>query len=283
VSEERRHPPIPSPLLAFGVTSAALLALMVVAIPFFEVLGGSTAIAMGSVVGLGGIGTILARVVPEPVDVRLGLRPLERRWLLIVLLLVPLLLLTSELDNWIAEWIVRGDRPELEDATQLAILEGAIVTILLLPILEEFFFRGVLLQGVAGAMKPLAACCFTAGLWALFRASLLGGEAGYAASVAAVSLVEGSLLGVLRLASGSLFVPIAFRVAGSGLALWLVSYEEALPIPGFNAPGEHTPVEWLLTAAVPLGFGLVLVRRAWLEREPLPELPILEEDDSEVW
>ncbi len=281
MNQERRHPPIPSPLLAFGVTSAALLTLMVVAIPLFEALGGTTAVALGTVVALGGVGTLLARVVPDPAELRLGLRPLELRWLGIALLLVPIILFSSELDNWIAEWLPRAERGEAPDGSALALLEAAIVSVLLLPILEEFFFRGVLLQGVAGAMRPIAACVFVAALWALFRGLLL--DSTYAVSMGAVSLLEGTLLGVLRFASGSVFAPIAFRVVASALALLVFSYQEAFPIPGFTSDGAHTPIEWLLLAALPVALGLFLLRRGWQEREPLPELPLLEEEDGEAW
>ncbi len=281
MSEERRRPPIPSPLLAFGLTSAALLLLMFVALPLIGALGYQTASALGAVVALGGLGTVVARLIPPPSDVRLGLKPLDLRWLGIVLLWVPLILFTSELDNWIGLWLERPERSESDAPGSLAILEAALVVILLHPILEEFFFRGVLLQGVASLMRPMASCLFVAALWALFRAPWMGLGTTYTVSIGAIALVEGTLLGVLRMTSGSLFVPIALRVFTSSAGLLLVSYESALPIPGFNAPGDHTPPEWLAAAALPMGFGFYLLRRAWLEREPLPELPLADEEEPE--
>ena len=97
----------------------------------------------------------------------------------------------------------------------------------------------------------------------------------------AIALVEGTLLGVLRLTSGSLFVPMALRMLTASVGLLLTSYDALLPIPGFNAPGDHTPPEWLAAAALPIGIGLFLLRRAWLEREPLPELPFADEEEPE--
>ncbi len=281
MSEERRRPPLPSPLLAFGLTSAALLLLMFVAFPLIGALGVRTASALGAVVALGGFGTVVARLIPPPSDLRLGLVPLEPRWLGIVVLWIPLILFTSELDNWIGLWLERPEPTPGEEPTGLGVLEAALVMILLHPILEEFFFRGVLLQGVASAMRPMASCLFVAALWSLFRAPLIGLGTTYTVSIGAIALVEGTLLGVLRLTSGSLFVPIALRVLTSAVGLLLVSYDTVLPIPGFNAPGDHTPPEWLAAAALPIGIGVYLLRRAWLEREPLPELPLADEEERE--
>lgn len=278
---ELRRAALPSPLLAFGLTTAALLLLLLVAFPLLGPLGQTTSVALGSVVALGGLGTVVARLVPPPSDVRIGLHPPELRWLGVVLLLLPMLLWTSELDNWISLWIERPDvlqGPEAGEPTALAVLELALVTILLLPILEEFFFRGVLLQGVASVMRPLGSCLYVAALWAL-ALPLLGRGASSLASLIAIALVEGTLLGALRIASGSLFVPIAMRIATAAVGLLLVTHPDWLPIPGFNAAGEHTPPEWLLAAALPVAAGLFLLRRAWLEREPLPELPLADEEE----
>ena len=275
-----RMPPLPSPLLAFGLTTASLLLLFLVAILLLEPVGQVTALAIGAVAGLGGIGTLVGRLVPEPTEVRLGLLPMPPRWWAIVLLLVPVLLWSSELDNWIAVWVPRPELPEQAARSGLALLEAAIVGILLQPILEEFFFRGVLLQGVASSMRAFTACVFVGALWALFRA-MGPGASPYVASILVVGVIEGTLLGALRLASGSLFAPMALRIGMAAVGYLLVTYESALPIPGFNAPGEHTPAAWLVASALPLAVGLALLRRAFQEREPLPPLPLREDDEED--
>ena len=275
-----RTPPLPGPLLAFGLTTASLLLLILVALLLFEAVGQVTAVAIGTVVGLGGMGTLVGRLVPEPADVRIGLRPMAPRWWGILLLLLPVLLWSSEIDNWIAVWVPRPELPEQAARSSLALLEGAIVGILLQPILEEFFFRGVLLQGVASSMRSLAACVFVGALWALYR-SIGAGASPYVVSILAVSVVEGTLLGALRLASGSLFAPIALRAGMAAVGYLLVTYEALLPIAGFNAPGAHTPAVWLLASAVPLAIGLALLHRAFQSREPLPPLPIREDDEDD--
>ncbi len=279
MNDPDRRPPFPSPLLAFGLTSLALMGWLMGAILFMG-LGNAMAVGMGSVLGLGALGSVAARFVPTPSDVRLGFRPLPLDWLLPILLLVPLVLWMSELDNWITFWAPHELPAETVERSPLVWVEAGIVSVLLAPLLQEFFFRGVLLQGVADSMRPLAACLFVGSLSALFAAAAFGNTP-VALSALAQGVVTGTLFGVLRLASGSLFVPVALHAAMAAAGFLAVAYEESLPIPGFNAPGDHTPASWLIGAGLAITAGLVLLRQRWLEREPLPMLPVVEEDDEE--
>jgi len=279
VTPPEPRPPFPSPLLAFGLTSLALMLWLMGAMLFFG-LGGPVAVAMGSIVGLGVLGSAAARLVPPPSDVRLGLRGPELHWLLPALLLLPLVLWTSELDNWIAVWTARPPRPDEAGPSSLAWLETGIVSVLLLPLLEEFFFRGLLLQGVAQSMRPLGACVFVGALSAIFGAAAFG-TSPETVSVLAIGWVNGTLLGVLRLASGSLFVPIAWHSATAALGLLGVILATDVPVPGFNAPGDHTPASWLVTAGLPVAIGLVLLRQRWNARDPLPALPPREDEEED--
>ena len=75
---------------------------------------------------------------------------------------------------------------------------------LLRPVLEEFFFRGVVQQGVVAALGTSGGVVFTAVLFALVRTSLFASDAYHATSFGLQALGLGVLLGFVRLASGSI-------------------------------------------------------------------------------
>jgi hypothetical protein len=94
MSARGAEPPFPNPSLA--LTLAVLASLLASAIALSGTIVGA---AFGAVLGYGGIGFLAARVVPEPVALRLGLTPFPLRALAPVLLLAPGVLLVSEIDT----------------------------------------------------------------------------------------------------------------------------------------------------------------------------------------
>ena len=84
--------PFPDPSLALTL---AVVATFVAS----SLAQGVVGVALGSALAFGGIGTLVARRVPEPTAQRLGLAPFPLRALAPVALLVPVVLLVSEIDN----------------------------------------------------------------------------------------------------------------------------------------------------------------------------------------
>jgi hypothetical protein len=91
---------------------------------------------------------------------------------------------------------------------------------------------------------------------------------GRAASAAVQATFLGVLLGLLRHASRSLLAPMVASVALSAVGVVVAAgLAERVPIPGFNAGGDHTP-PWILAAcAAPVALG-VASRCGFREREP---------------
>lgn len=250
--------PSPSPLGAITLTGLAWSVMVLVTVLATPSTGGTLGLALGTALGLGGAGTLAARALPAPAERRIGLCGFAPRLLVPVLLLVPSLLLASEIDNWIARLFPAAEpaAPEEPGLDGLATLELVLFAVLLRPVLEEFFFRGVLQQGVVAALGPARGVVLVAVLFALVRASFGLGDAYRTLTLFAQALVDGLLLGGLRLASGSILpgVGLAMLTASAGFAA--LAARDWLPIPGFNADGGHTPLVWLAPAALSVAAGV---------------------------
>jgi membrane protease YdiL (CAAX protease family) len=273
--------PFPGPLAAIWLTLGSWLATGMVLGAFLEPLGPISALGLGLVLGLGIPGTLAARRVPPPQAERMGLRGFAPRVLPALLLLLPLTLLASEIDNVVQALVpVALAPPAPEAATDaedlgLVAIETAIVLVGLAPVVEEFFFRGVLQQGLVTLLGAGRGIFGAALLYALGHGNLVGTPAGWLSAILG-SLLTGTVLGYVRLASGSLLASILLSMAFSGAGFAALSLKEQLPIPGFNGPGDHTPLAWLLPAAASVALGLWLLssqpRREPPERVTAAEL-----------
>ena len=254
--------PSPTPLGAITLTGLAWMVLVLVTVLATPATGGTLGLAFGSVLGLGGIGTLAARALPAPAERRIGLCGFAPRVLLPVLLLLPSVLFTSEVDNWIQRLFPAAEPAAAESlgADGLGALELVLFAVLLRPVLEEFFFRGVLQQGVVAALGPGRGLALVAVLFALVRASFGIGDAYRATTLGAQALVEGLLLGGLRLASGSILPGVGLAMAMGALGFAALAAKERFPIPGFTGEG-HTPLVWLAPAALSVGLALALLVR----------------------
>ena len=83
-----------------------------------------------------------------------------------------------------------------------------------------------------------------------------------AASAAVQAAFVGLLLGLLRHSSGSLLAPILASIAMSASGVvFAANLAERVPIPGFNAGGDHTPLWMLAVCAAPVALGCYLTVR----------------------
>jgi len=263
----------PGPWAAVGLTLAALFSSQLLAAliagpePSPGVL--ATALGVGLAVGFGGFGTLAARRVAPPAEVRLGLRGFRPAFLLPMLLLVPIVMLSSELDNLAralfpppAVAADSGLQPtaQLGAAGSLDLLQSAILIVGLVPVLEEWFFRGVVQQGLVTRLGAVRGVALTSVLFALAH-----GGPGISLPIwlaaAAGSLLHGVAFGALRLASGSLLAPILLHAALNATGVLGVAFAERLPIAGFNAAGAHSPTALVGICLVSCVLGFALLRR----------------------
>ena len=285
------RPHFPSPLAGVSLVVAAWrLTMMGIALQV-----GTTSAQQG--MDLGGIGiamaialglaaTLAARRVPEPQALRLGLVGFSSRFVPMLLLLLPFVVVASEIDNWVAWFLPPTDLDELRKAveearandTALSIAQRAIFLVGIQPVVVEWLLRGVVQQGAIAYLGRLSGVGFTAvvglGTIALGSGSM---------SSALLSVLAGALLGVVRVATGSLLAPIVLHMGWSALGVLAVTFADELPIPGLNQlDGSFTSPVLLLASVASVAFGLVLVARA-LPEQPvvIPVEPDREKDDDE--
>jgi membrane protease YdiL (CAAX protease family) len=226
--------------------------------------GGALGLALGMLFGFGGTGTLAARALPPPAELRIGLVGFAPRLLLPLVLLVPVVLLASELDNQVAAQLFPAAKAAASPEPALGPLDtlaGVLCGVLLRPVLEEFFFHGVVQQGVVAALGPGRGVLLAATLFALVRASLFAADAYHATSFGLQALGIGVVLGFVRLASGSILPGVLLLTAIEAAGMLAFELRETLPIAGFNVSGGHTPAEWLLPAALSVAAGLLLLAR----------------------
>jgi membrane protease YdiL (CAAX protease family) len=282
----REGPPFPNPSLAFTLAATALF-VSTLLVPLLAE-GRVAGIALGVVLGLGGVGVLAARAVPEPSAPRLGLAPFPLSAIAPVALLLPAALLVSEVDNWI-RIAFAAKQAETLGVPTVRPLETLALAVLLTPVLEEFFFRGVLLQGCVSALGRLRAVLYVAALQIVLVPSfvimdLLGAKTPLTAllvSQGTGALLLGIVLGIVRLATGSLLPCIVLSAGITALGVAAEAMPDRIAIPGYNALGATTPLAVLIPAAASVAAGVWLLLRQ-LERAPeLPPIPPPAPEDDE--
>jgi len=225
-------------------------------------LGVPGAAAIAVALGLGSAGALVATRIAAPHGERVGLVHLNPRFVAGLACLLPVVLLASEADNWVRTVVGApapvGDRTE--PAAPLLWLETLILLVGLRPLVEEWFFRGLLQQGLVARHGAIAGIVLTAVLSALHRA-LMGLGAPSTLPWMAQTWVLAVTFGYARWITGSLLAAVLLHATASFLGILAEVYQTQLPIAGFNAPGPHTRPDLLVAAAASVAFGA-----RWLAR-----------------
>jgi len=267
-----QRPCFPTLGIAFWITLLAFVSSLAVVGLVKALSGGGTVPleeALGLVVGFGGVGTLAARQVPPPQGERLGLRGMRLRFFLPLLLLIPVALLASEVANLVRAALSQAQgsqiaetRETLRAAGVLEMVEAAIVAIGIQPVVSEWFYRGVVQQGLSAQFGIGGGIVITSLLYALALGTGVVGTSFVLWLPAVLSeFVNGIAYGVSRHYSRSLLAPILLHVALNASPSLALGFATRLPIPGFNTTGPHTPIQFLMPAAVSVAFGIALLVR----------------------
>lgn len=264
-----RVPPFPDVPVAFLLTLAAIFFGGFIGFLFLD-LGLIAAEGIGTAIGIGAIATLAARRVAEPQAARIGLVSLDLRALPLVLALVPAVLLASELDNFAYDAAAAMERragtlestetaptrtdaqptdeevdpvlvPRIDPEDPFSVLEGLVVTVGIAPVVHEFFFRGVLQQGLIGHLGVARGVTLTALLWTMLRPVPSTSPARFAAAFVAWFAL-GWLLGMVRVATGSVLGPILLASLWATVGYVAHVVEGRIALPGLNVDGTHLPL-----------------------------------------
>jgi hypothetical protein len=151
---------------------------------------------------------LVTRVRPQARE-RLAWTPVAPGTMVRWLLLWALWLAAGELGSWA---LGRPDAGHFTDRG-LALAIRIVGIVVLAPLLEELVFRGLLFQLLLSRIGPAPTVIATAVVFAL-------GHGQYRGLDLAQVLVDGLLLGLARLRTGSTRVPFWMHVLGNTLATW---------------------------------------------------------------
>lgn len=264
--------PYPDPRGALLLTIGAILSTGLIGVFFFG-LGAMAAIGIGHAIAVGAIATLAATRVAEPQADRIGLRGFDPHALPLVLCLVPAVLLANELDNFATDWSTpqaeikeqfeidalardafETEAPGQDDAPASeapglgidlndpwTVAQAFVIYVGIAPVVEEFFFRGVLQQGIIARLGLVRGVAFVAFLYSLFHLPAMPVLARFLLGVIS-SFGMGCLLGLVRVATGSVLGSIV--LASSWAAIGIVSFalENRVPLPGMNVDNTHLPI-----------------------------------------
>jgi membrane protease YdiL (CAAX protease family) len=248
-----------TPGWALGLTLFAAFLQGTIAALLFDWAGDPAAslFALSALVAFGLAFALGAARVPAPPGPHLGFRGAPAQAWLAVPFLLAAALIASEVDNLYKLLIPpppeAGEAAPPSDVDRL--LEWLLVFALVLPVIEEIYYRGLILPGLTRAWGKLGGVGFMALLNGMAASIVIGGSA--LAYVASIALV----LGVLRICSGSILPGLLLNVA-LGL-LGVLAARDFFGIPGFDdTSAPHTPLAYLVPAALSVGIGLRLCRAA---------------------
>jgi len=273
--EAARH--FPGPFAALLITFGAWFAAIVV----MSLFGGKPDIGtlgIGQAVGFALVAVVATQRIPQPQAERIGLRGIAPSILPLLLLLLPVVFLTSELDNILRELLpvatppeARADVPSLLDRANLyGTLQRVIVIVGLAPVMEEWVFRGIIQQGLMGSMGRRSGLALTALLFSLGQLGALFSSS-TVISYLVVTFIHGLVLGFVRLSTGSLLASMLFHAGMSAMSLSAAYLVDVFPIEGFNTLESHTPLSILLPSAFAVWVaGRGLYQRWDPERDVIP-------------
>ena len=258
--------PFPGPLVAFAMTYLAWWAQFAWTIVGQRFAPLQAAMAFAFLMAYGLIGALALSSVEKPWGPRLGFTAIPARSVPALVLLIPVAFVALAVQALVRLPLMRGRAtgiwewhgPLLSARSDLGLIGSLAVVVVLIPLLAEWFFRGVLQQGVVAKLGPLRGVLVTAALYGAIVAGLRT-EATSWIAVFSGTFLAGIILGAARQATGSLWAPVVVHAGASGLHALTQLLGASVPVPFLSAPGRLVPLPVALVALLAVAVGLALL------------------------
>jgi membrane protease YdiL (CAAX protease family) len=144
-------------------------------------------------------------------------------------------------------------RVDLDDPWVLA--QAFVISVGITPVVEEFFFRGVLQQSLVARLGLARGVGFVALLYTLPHLPAVATLPRFLAGIVSAFGI-GYLLGLVRVATGSILGSIILASLSAGVGILSFAVRESLPLPGMNVEGTHLPITVTLASIVILAWAV---------------------------
>jgi membrane protease YdiL (CAAX protease family) len=138
-------------------------------------------------------------------------------------------------------------RVDLDDPWTLA--QAFVISVGITPVVEEFFFRGVLQQSLVARLGLARGIGFVALLYTLPHLPAVATLPRFLAGIVSAFGI-GCLLGLVRVATGSILASIILASLTAGVGILSFAVRENLPLPGMNVEGTHLPITVTIASIV---------------------------------
>ena len=131
--------------------------------------------------------------------------------------------------------------PLVDPSDPWTIAQAFVISVGIAPLVDEFFFRGVIQQSMVARLGLMRGIAFVALLYTTFHLPAFPQLPRLLMGLLS-SFGLGMTLGLVRAATGSILAPILLAGSWSAVGVAAMALQDRLPLPGLNVDGTHLPL-----------------------------------------
>jgi membrane protease YdiL (CAAX protease family) len=180
-------------------------------------------------------------------------------WIATIIFMIGLVIISSELDNLVSYVLPMPEifRNVFDALMAKQAFVFSIIVIGIIPgIMEELFFRGLILDGLTRNYTKRKAIIISAFLFGIIHLNPWQFYGGF---------IIGLISAYICISTNSILLPMYIHFFNNTLYTITVKYRDLMPIKGFNSnfvlPVEFQPLWFDMVGLVTLGLGIILLRK----------------------
>lgn len=131
--------------------------------------------------------------------------------------------------------------PLVDPSDPWTIAQAFVISVGIAPLVDEFFFRGVIQQSMVARLGLMRGIAFVALLYTTFHLPAFPQLPRLLMGLLS-SFGLGMTLGLVRAATGSILAPILLAGSWSAVGVGAMALRDKMPLPGLNVDGTHLPL-----------------------------------------